>query len=183
MCQTAFSGMPSPSIRPILVTRRKIFPRSIPDAFNQVRNFSMTQPGTGTVRTCPALPFRSTMAQCSSRCSRCSSLRANGFVPAQTTGKQQRKKRAISLALQVRIVGSLPECEALLIAQPVAETDSEISYALYAANSRGQIGAQESAVCRFVGEAPDGTQSKVDGSRGKQAGLEVATIAENRRSV
>jgi len=36
------------------VTRRKILPRSIPAAFNQARNSSITQPGTGTVRTCPA---------------------------------------------------------------------------------------------------------------------------------
>ena len=76
MCQTAFSVMPSPRILPIFVTRRKILPRSIPAAFIQTRSSSMTQPGTGTIRTCPALPFRSTMAQCSSRCSKCSSFRA-----------------------------------------------------------------------------------------------------------
>src|SRR5579872_3629770 len=105
------------------------------------------------------------------------------FVPAQTTGKQQREKRAISLALQALIVGSLPECQALLVAEPVAEVHSEISYTLYSANSRGQIGAQKAAVCRLVGEAPDGTQAKVDGSRGKQTGLKVASIAENHRSV
>ncbi len=38
------------------------------------------------------------------------------FVPAQTTGKQQRQERAIPFAFQVLTVGSLPECEALLVA-------------------------------------------------------------------
>ena len=33
----------------------------------------------------------------------------NGFVSAQTTGKQQCQKRAISLTFQVFTVGSLPE--------------------------------------------------------------------------
>ena len=107
----------------------------------------------------------------------------NGFVPAKTAGKQQRKKRAISLALQVLTVGGLPECKALLGAQPVAETDSEISYAFYTANSRGQVGAQEAGVRRLIGEAPDGAQSKVDGSRRKLACFKVAAIAENNRSV
>jgi hypothetical protein len=51
MCQTAYSVMPSPRICPIFVTRRKILPLSIPAAFNQIRNSSITQPGTGTVRT------------------------------------------------------------------------------------------------------------------------------------
>ena len=67
----------------------------------------------------------------------------NGFVPAQTAGKQQRQQRTISLALQVFIVGGLPECKALLHGQPVAETDSDVSHAFYSANPSGQIGAQE----------------------------------------
>ena len=48
--------MPSPRVRPILVTRRKIFPRSIPDAFNQVRNSSMTQPGREPCEHVPPCP-------------------------------------------------------------------------------------------------------------------------------
>ena len=107
----------------------------------------------------------------------------DGFVPTQTTGKQQRKKRAISFAFQVCAVGSLPECETLLGAQPVAETDSEISYALYPANSSGQIGAQEAGVRCLIGEAPDRAQSKVDGSRRELACFKVGAIAENHGSV
>ena len=75
MCQTAFSVMPSPRVLPIFVTRRKILPLSIPDACSQAPSSSITQAGMGTVRTWPAFPFRSTIAQCSSRCSRCSILR------------------------------------------------------------------------------------------------------------
>ena len=39
---------------------------------------------------------------------------ANGFVATQTAGKQQRKKRAISFALELFAVRGLPECQALL---------------------------------------------------------------------
>jgi hypothetical protein len=87
------------------------------------------------------------------------------FVPTQTTGEQQRKKRAVSFAFQDFAVGSLLECKTLLGAQPVAETDSEISYALYPVNPSSQIGAQEAGVGCLIGETPDGAQSKVDGSR------------------
>jgi len=41
-------------------------------------------------------------------------FQSDGFVPAQTTGKQQRKQRAISFAFQADTVGSLPECDTLL---------------------------------------------------------------------
>jgi Phage integrase family len=63
----------------------KLYPHEMPEVgFDRIlrltdpfveKTTERTQPGTGTVRTCPALPFRSTMAQCSSRCSRCSILR------------------------------------------------------------------------------------------------------------
>src|SRR5580658_1543468 len=104
------------------------------------------------------------------------------FVPMQTTGEQQRKKR-VSFAFQDFAVGSLPECKTLLGAQPVAETDSEISYALYPANPSSQIGAQEAGVCCLTGETADGAQSMVDGSRRELACFEVGAIAENHRSV
>ena len=48
---------------------------------------------------------------------------ANGFVAPQAAGKQQRKKRAISLALELFAVRGLPEREAL--AQQSASCPSE----------------------------------------------------------
>src|SRR5580704_12132997 len=68
MCQIDFSVMQSPHVLPILVTLRKILPRPIPAALSHSSNCSFTQSGIGTVRTCPALPSKSTIAQCSSRC-------------------------------------------------------------------------------------------------------------------
>jgi hypothetical protein len=50
--------------------------RSIPAAASQLSSSVLTQSGTGTVRTWPPLPTRSTMAQCSSRCWRWSNLNA-----------------------------------------------------------------------------------------------------------
>jgi hypothetical protein len=63
MCHTDFSVMPSPQALPTLLTRRNSFPRSIAAVLNQSSSSHFTQPGTGTVRTCPALPTKSTMAQ------------------------------------------------------------------------------------------------------------------------
>jgi hypothetical protein len=58
----------------------------------------------------------------------------NGFVATQTAGKQQRKKRTVSLALELFTVRGLPEREALLNSQPVAQAHAEISNAFNSAN-------------------------------------------------
>jgi len=68
MCQTAFTVMPSLHALPALLTLRNSLPRSIAAAASQSSSSVLTQTGTGTVRMWPALPTRSTMAQCSSRC-------------------------------------------------------------------------------------------------------------------
>ena len=62
---------------------------------------------------------------------------ANGFVTPQTAGKQQRKNRAISLALKLFAVRGLPEREALLNSQPVAQAHAQIPDPLDAANPSG----------------------------------------------
>ena len=68
MCQTAFTVIPAPHVLPTLLTLRNNFPLSIAAGMSHSSNSRLTQSGTGTVRTWPALPTRSTIAQCSSRC-------------------------------------------------------------------------------------------------------------------
>jgi hypothetical protein len=75
MCPTAFSVTPLPQGPPDFSNSTEDLFRSIPGAFNQVRNGSIHQPGTGTVWASPVLHFRTTTAYCSSRCSKCSILR------------------------------------------------------------------------------------------------------------
>lgn len=67
-CHTAFSVTPSPQALPALLTRRKSRPASIPAAFVHSSTRPYTQSGTGIVRTRPAFPLRSTIAQRPSRC-------------------------------------------------------------------------------------------------------------------
>jgi hypothetical protein len=107
----------------------------------------------------------------------------NGFVTPQTAGKQQCKKRAISLALELFAVRGSPEREALLNSQPVAQAHAQIPDPPDATNPSGEIGAQQTGVGCLIGETPNGAQAQIDGSRGKEAGLKVAAIAENHRSV
>ena len=121
MCQTAFSVMPSPSILPIFVTRRKIFPRSIPEAFNQTRSSSITQSGTGTVRTCPPLPFKSTMAQCPSRCSRCSSLRATASCRRRPQASSSARSARSRLPFRSLSLGACQSARLCWSLKPVAE--------------------------------------------------------------
>ena len=63
MCQTAFSVMPSPHIFPTLLTLRNSLPRSMAAAVSQLSSSCLTQSGTGTVRTWPPLPTRSTITR------------------------------------------------------------------------------------------------------------------------
>ena len=49
----------------------------------------LTQSGTGTVRTWPPLPTRSTMAQCSSRLLEVIQSQRHGFMPSQAAREQQ----------------------------------------------------------------------------------------------
>ena len=85
MCQTAFTVIPSPHALPTLLTRRNSFPRSIAAAASQSSSSVRTQSGTGTVRTWPPLPTRSTMAQCSSRYLEMIQCQTHGFTPSQPT--------------------------------------------------------------------------------------------------
>src|SRR6516162_9825890 len=65
MCHTAFSVIPSPHILPALLTRRNSLPRLTAAAASHSLSALLTQSGTGTVRTWPPLPTKSTMAPCS----------------------------------------------------------------------------------------------------------------------
>ena len=65
---------PSPQFLPARQTHRKDLPAEIPAAAVHRSIVALTQSGTGSVRMCPPLPTRSTMAQCSSRCCKCANL-------------------------------------------------------------------------------------------------------------
>jgi hypothetical protein len=75
-CQTTRSVTPSPQHFPALQTQRNIFPDRRSAAWIHSSKVALTHSGTGTVRMCPPLPTRSTMAQCSSRCCKCVNSRS-----------------------------------------------------------------------------------------------------------
>lgn len=105
---------------------------------------------------------------------------SNCLVPAQTSSNQQRKKSAISLALELFAVWRLPECDALLNSQPVAQPHAEIPDTFDAANPSSKIGAQQNRICCLIGEPPHHPQAQVDSFGGKKQGFEVGTIARIR---
>src|SRR6185312_13966031 len=65
--QSTFGVMLWPQIRPDLLIALKRQPSLIPLASVQRSSASFAQSGIGTVRMCPAFPWRSTMTQWSSR--------------------------------------------------------------------------------------------------------------------
>jgi hypothetical protein len=65
---STFGDMPSPQIRPALLIARNTAPCVMAAATVHASTCLFTHVGMGTVRTCPPLPTRSTITQCSSRC-------------------------------------------------------------------------------------------------------------------
>jgi len=75
---------------PIFVTRRKILPRSIPEAFNQTRNSSVTQPGDRNGANVPSLTLQIDNSPAFLPLFEMFNFEANAFVATQTAGKQQK---------------------------------------------------------------------------------------------
>jgi len=102
--------MPSPQMRPILDTLRKILPRSISAARSHSFSSATTQSGIGTVRMCPLLPNRSTMAQWSFRCCRWSSLRltASCRLRPHARSKARRARSRFPLFVRYRAPAKAP---------------------------------------------------------------------------
>src|SRR5258706_4397887 len=61
-------GMPVPQAPPALLTRRNTLPLVMFAASVHRSSTALAQSGMGTVRVWPALPCKSMIAQCSSRC-------------------------------------------------------------------------------------------------------------------
>jgi hypothetical protein len=77
----------------------------------------------------------------------------------------------------------LPQRQALLGSQPVAQTRTQISYSIHASNAGGEIGTQKTRVRRLVGKTPYGAETEVDRTGRKLACFEVTAIAKNHRTV
>ncbi len=74
---STLGDMPSPHTRPALLMARKTGPCVITAAAVHASTAVFTHVGIGTVRTCPPLPTKSAITQCSSRCWIESRRRAN----------------------------------------------------------------------------------------------------------
>ena len=84
------------------------------------------------------------------------------LVSPQAACKQQREQRPITLAFQLLRVWRLPERLCLLGCQPIAGSHAQFLQALHASDSGGKIGAQETAICRFICKAPDRAKTEID---------------------
>src|SRR4051794_26183973 len=98
------------------------------------------------------------------------------LTPSEPASEQDRKDRAVSLALQSLRVGHLPQPTSFLRCEPVAEPHAELLDALYASDPRGQLWAEQAGVRCFVGEPPNSSEPSVDRSRREVSVFEVNSI-------
>jgi len=66
------------------------------------------------------------------------------------------------------MIGGLPRCLALLRSRPIAEAHSQLLHALNAANTRREIGAEETAVGGLVCEPARSTTILLRAKRGSE---------------
>src|SRR5664280_13321 len=90
-------------------THRNNRPAEIPAAATHRSTAALTQPGIGTVRMCPPLPTRSTIAQWSSRLLYMRELQVGQFAAPQTAAKQDGENCPVSFAFERVRVRRLPE--------------------------------------------------------------------------
>src|SRR5213594_550269 len=101
-CHTTFSVIPSPHTVPERHTHRKNLPVLILAAVNHSSRNCFTQSGTGTVRTWPPFPTRSTIAQRFLTTLQVIETEIGQFPSSKTTTQQHGDDRPVSLALERR---------------------------------------------------------------------------------
>jgi len=103
-CQTTRSVTPSPQCLPARQTHRNNLPAERAAAATHVSTDALTQSGTGTVRMCPPLPTRSTMAQCSSRF--CRWVNSRSASSRRLSPQPSKTARIARSRLPLRVSGS-----------------------------------------------------------------------------
>jgi hypothetical protein len=96
--QTTFSVTPFPQTLPVLLIDRNRQPDAVPDACVHSSTRFFTQSGTGTVRTCPPLPIRSTNRPVTFPLLNIFQLQVNQLGSAKAASQQHSEDGAISLA-------------------------------------------------------------------------------------
>jgi hypothetical protein len=92
---STLGDMPSPQTRPALLMARNTGPCVMFAAAIHASTWLFTHVGMGNVRTCPPLPTRSAITQCSSRLNRFERERKQ-FGTAQPTADQRGEHRMIA---------------------------------------------------------------------------------------
>ena len=113
-CQTRRSVTPSPQHLPARQTQRNSLPAFSSAAVTQSSTVVLTQHGTGTVRMCPPLPTRSTIAQCSSQLLQMRKVQFSQFASPKPAAEQHCENRAVPFAFEGVGIRSLPKPARLL---------------------------------------------------------------------
>ena len=90
--------------------------------------------GIGTVRTCPALPTKSTIAQCSSRCCRSSILRPTASCRLSPHASSNARSARSRFSLRPWLSGACQREMSLLYRQPVSKANTQFLHSF----SRGE---------------------------------------------
>ena len=183
MDQITLGVKPFPQVRPALLIARKSIPVVRHADAVQASTRAFTQSGTGTVRICPPLPFRSAMIQCPSR-----SWISSIFSAAASARRRPQpiSKATMARFLSCRRIGRperANEAIALFCGQPIANTNAEAARSSHPSDPCSKIRAQQPAIGCLVGEAADRCQSETDSSGGVRFLLKSDSVAGHHRLV
>src|SRR5262245_18688314 len=181
--QRIFGDMPSPHTRPALLIARKTAPPVMSAAAIHASMAAFTHLGMGTVRTCPLLPTRSAITQCSSRCWIDSTRSVNNSARRSPQPIQHGDHCIVTQLTRCRERRVLKQPAALLACQPIAQPNADPPYAFHATNARREFRTQESDIGGLVRDTADRGESQVDGRGRIAALLQVDPIAEDHGAV
>ena len=158
-----------------LVDRAEHRPLVIPAAVLQTSTAALTHCGTGTVRICPALPFRSAITQCSSR-TWMESI-------AKDRSSPRRRPQPISIARMAwfRFPRSVPVSDRSSRSLPwagVSQLPTRTPRRRTPLTRRIPAPSQQSRVARLISHAAYRRQTQIDGLRSVPFLLQVNPVSQ-----
>jgi hypothetical protein len=118
------------------------------------------------------------MAQCSSRCWRCPSVRpVSSALRSPQPRRSEGSRNLVCPAQTCRRVRQEPP--PLVRCQPVAAPHSETFRPLYPADACSKVGIEQAIVGRLIGKPTHGGESKVDRGWRKMPGLQFIAVPQD----
>ena len=106
-------------------------------------------------------------------------VQVHRFVPSKAAGEQDCQECAVPLSLQRVTVRCIPESLGLLRSLPISKANADLLDSLDTSYAGGQVWAEQTAVGRFLSEAPHRVEAEIDSAGRQLPRFQVYAISED----